>query len=164
MLFRSPEWVAVAHVLEEYLDNISQQRSLDYNELIHEAVRLTHDRRDLTDISQRYKAIYVDEYQDTDPMQIQLLKNLAAPGTLLVAVGDPDQSIYGFRGADSWAIRGFSTDFEYLAPQMAVLNTTRRFGVRIRDAAYRVIERNPLGDLPREIKEDRKSTRLNSSH
>lgn len=155
-----PEWVAVAHVLEEYLDNITQQRSLDYNELIHAAVRLTHERRELTDISQRYKAIYVDEYQDTDPMQIQLLKNLAAPGTLMVAVGDPDQSIYGFRGADSWAIRGFATDFEYLAPQMAVLNTTRRFGVQIRDAAYRVIDRNPLGDLPREIKDQHRNLRM----
>lgn len=146
-----PEWVAVAHVLEEYLDVIDQQSSLDYNELISRAVALTSERREHSDLIRRYRAIYVDEYQDTDPQQIELLKNLAAPGTILVAVGDPDQSIYGFRGADSRAVRKFQEDFDYLGADISVLNTTRRFGHVIRDAAYRVIERNPLGDMPLEV-------------
>lgn len=142
------EWLAVAHVLDEYLDLIDQQASIDYNELIGHAVALTGQEHIQAILKTRYRAIYVDEYQDTDPQQIQLLQNLAVPGSILVTVGDPDQSIYGFRGADSRAVRKFLTDFEYLKPRVSVLTQTRRFGVNILDAAYRVINRNALGDFP----------------
>ncbi len=142
------EWQAVAAVLDEYLDSIDQQASLDYNELIGHAVSLTQQEHVQAILKTRYRAIYVDEYQDTDPQQIQLLQNLAVPGCILVTVGDPDQSIYGFRGADTRAVRKFLTDFEYLSPKVSVLTKTRRFGTEILDAAYRVINRNALGDFP----------------
>ena len=55
--------------------------------------------------------VFVDELQDTDPAQVELLRLLAGGGRDLVAVGDPDQSIYGFRGADVSGIDGFPETF-----------------------------------------------------
>jgi len=59
----------------------------------------------------RWPQISVDEYQDIDPVQYALLRSLAADGTGLTAIGDPDQSIYGFRGADVGIFARFAADF-----------------------------------------------------
>ena len=57
------------------------------------------------------RLVIVDEYQDTDPAQEQVLRALAAAGAQLVVVGDPDQSIYGFRGAEVSGILNFAERF-----------------------------------------------------
>ena len=75
--------------------------------------------------ARRYDAVFVDEYQDTDPAQVRLLRALAGDGRDLVAFGDPDQSIYAFRGADVNGILDFPDAFPPRAtaapPPVAVL-------------------------------------------
>ena len=85
--------------------------------------------------------VFVDELQDTDPAQVELLALLAGEGRDLVAVGDPDQSVYGFRGADVTGIRDFRDRFRTgegdLAPVVA-LTTCRRSGATLLAASRRV--------------------------
>ena len=80
------------------------------------------------------KAVYVDEYQDTDPSQVRLLGAIGGDGRDLVVVGDPDQSIYAFRGADVRGILEFPTQFPQAdgsPADVVALSTTRRFGERL---------------------------------
>src|SRR5687767_15839667 len=89
----------------------------------------------------RWSWVFVDEYQDTDPSQVALLRALAGGGRNLVVVGDPDQSIYGFRGADVRGILDFPAEFRTAdGSQAAViaLGTTRRFGSRLLRASRSV--------------------------
>ena len=95
---------------------------------------------------QAYDVVLVDEYQDTDPAQEDLLHALAGDGRELIAVGDPDQSIYGFRGADIRAVRRFPDRFR--APdgspaKVIALRTCRRSGQVLLAASRRVAARLP---------------------
>lgn len=126
-----PEWVAAGRFLEDYLVNLDSQSALDYADLVTRAVALARRPDVQTELRQRYRWVFVDEYQDTDPGQVALLQALAGDGRNLVVVGDPDQSIYGFRGAEVRGILDFPREFPTLtgdpAPVVA-LQTTRRFG------------------------------------
>ena len=84
---------------------------LDYSELIHRAVLLAETDDVRAQLRAQFKAVFVDEYQDTDPSQVRLLQAIAGDGRDLVVVGDPDQSIYAFRGADVRGILEFPTQF-----------------------------------------------------
>ncbi|BFO15115.1 hypothetical protein SHKM778_15030 [Streptomyces sp. KM77-8] len=103
-----PDWRAASAFLAEYLDVLDLQGVLDYAELVHRAVLLAGRPEIAGRLAARYDAVYVDEYQDTDPAQVRLLHALAG-GRTLVAFGDPDQSIYAFRGADVGGILEFPT-------------------------------------------------------
>ncbi|MFI5662965.1 ATP-dependent helicase [Streptomyces sp. NPDC051684] len=146
-----PDWRAAATFLAEYLDVLDAQGVLDYAELVHRAVLLAH-RTEVADrLATQYDAVFVDEYQDTDPAQVRLLHALAGGGRTLVAFGDPDQSIYAFRGADVNGILDFRDDFPRVdgtpAP-VEVLTTSRRSGARLLEATRRVTQRMPLTRLP----------------
>jgi superfamily I DNA/RNA helicase len=135
--------------MDEYLDVLDAEGVLDYSELIHRAVLLSH-RPDVQEyLHKTFSAIYVDEYQDTDPGQVALLKAMVNVDSALVVVGDVDQAIYGFRGADETGIRNFEQEFEsvFAKPiENVVLSTCRRFGSQIRSAASAVIgDRVPIG-------------------
>ncbi len=153
-------WAALADFLGEYLDVLDASGVLDYSELIHRAVMLLADPEVARTVGQRYQAIYVDEYQDTDPAQVRLLQFLTGPDSTLVAVGDPDQAIYGFRGADVGGILRFRDSFPTVsgAPaEVVVLRETRRFGSDIAQAAGRIIRRVGLGNLPAEVQREHRS-------
>ncbi len=155
-------WAALADFLGEYLDVLDASGVFDYSELIHRAVQILSDPAIASVLAQRYAAIYVDEYQDTDPAQVRLLQALTTPESTLVAVGDPDQSIYGFRGADVGGILRFREDFPTSSEEPArivVLSETRRFGEHIAAAAGRVIRRVGLGGLPIEVQREHRSPR-----
>lgn len=142
-----PAWSAVAQFLTEYLDVLDAEGVIDYSELVQRTVLLAQSPVVGAKLKGRYRAVFVDEYQDTDPAQVRLLQTITTPATSLVAVGDPDQAIYGFRGADVGGILKFSEDFRTVTGEPApvrVLNVTRRFGPTIRDAAGRVIRRVPM--------------------
>ena len=157
------EWEAISRVLEEYLDVIAQQRSLDYNELISHAVSLTSQPGVQAVLHQRYRAVFVDEYQDTDPLQVELLRNIIGPQATLIAVGDPDQSIYGFRGATDQSISQFAQDFGYLGEiSTTALRHTHRYGSEIRDASFRVISRNSIAALPLAERAEHRSLSVDS--
>lgn len=148
-----PDWSAAAAFLAEYLDNLDMQGALDYAELVHRAVLLA-DRPEVgARLTERYDAVFVDEYQDTDPAQVRLLSALAGRGRTLVAFGDPDQSIYAFRGAD---VNGI-LDFPYAFPladgrpaPVEVLTTSRRSGDQLMAATRLLTRRMPLPRLPAE--------------
>lgn len=155
------EWTAVAKLMSQYLHDLAERTMTDYNELIVKALQISGDIEAKKVLQQRYRVIVVDEYQDTDPLQVEILQNLVAPDACLVAVGDPDQSIYGFRGADSRAVNNFAEDFAYMnkftAPKEVALKITRRFGTNIADHAQRLIERNGYEEIPgKEKREHRK--------
>nr|WP_167468245.1 ATP-dependent DNA helicase [Streptomyces coelicoflavus] len=146
-----PDWRAAAVFLAEYLDVLDLQGVLDYAELVHRAVLLARRPEVAAHLTAQYDAVYVDEYQDTDPAQVRLLHALAGGGRSLVAFGDPDQSIYAFRGADVNGILDFPTAFPRAdgrpAP-VAVLRTSRRSGAALLAATRLLTQRMPLTRLP----------------
>ncbi|WP_328620366.1 ATP-dependent helicase [Streptomyces sp. NBC_00354] len=138
-----PDWKAAAAFLSEYLDVLDMQGTLDYAELVHRAVLLAERTPSL---AHSYDVIYVDEYQDTDASQLRLLRALAGPAGTLVAFGDPDQSIYAFRGADI----NNTLDFEGSFPGAAVhaLTVGRRSGANLLAATRLLTSRMPVPRLP----------------
>ncbi|POX55531.1 DNA helicase UvrD [Streptomyces sp. Ru71] len=146
-----PDWRAAAAFLAEYLDVLDLQGVLDYAELVHRAVLLARRPDVARQLADRYDAVYVDEYQDTDPAQVRLLHALFGHGRTLVAFGDPDQSIYAFRGADVNGILDFPAAFPRAdgrpAP-VAVLRTSRRSGAALLAATRLITQRMPLTRLP----------------
>lgn len=148
-----PDWRAAAAFLAEYLDVLDLQGVIDYAELVHRAVLLARRPDVAAWLAARYDAVYVDEYQDTDPAQVRLLDALAGGGRTLVAFGDPDQSIYAFRGADVNGILDFPHAFPRAdgrpAP-VSVLRTSRRSGAGLLAATRLLTQRMPLTRLPAE--------------
>lgn len=155
-----PDWGAAAEFLAEYLDVLDAQGVLDYAELVHRAVLLAERPEVSALLAGQYDAVFVDEYQDTDPAQVRLLHALAgnrgsAPGTGggrdLIAFGDPDQSIYAFRGADVNGILDFPETFSRAdgAPApVGVLTTSRRSAGQLLAATRLLTRRMPLTRLP----------------
>ena len=146
-----PDWKAAATFLAEYLDVLDLHGVLDYAELVHRAVLLAHRTPVADELATRYDAVFVDEYQDTDPAQVRLLHALAGDGRTLLAFGDPDQSIYTFRGADVNGILEFPDQFPRADKSPApveVLTTSRRSGAHLLDATRRITRRMPLTRLP----------------
>ncbi|UYM06105.1 ATP-dependent helicase [Solicola gregarius] len=138
------DWRSAADFFGEYLDVFDAQNLVDYAELVHRALIIAHDPQHRDELRAEFPLVVVDEYQDTDPAQVALLKALAGDGRDIIAVGDPDQSIYGFRGSDVRAIFRFPDEFRTRdgdpAPTLA-LTSTRRFGRRIVDVSRAVIDR-----------------------
>ncbi|MFE4649685.1 ATP-dependent helicase [Streptomyces sp. NPDC056707] len=155
-----PDWGAAAQFLAEYLDVLDAQGVLDYAELVHRAVLLAERPEVSALLAGEYDAVFVDEYQDTDPAQVRLLHALvgnrgigpgAGGGRDLVAFGDPDQSIYAFRGADVNGILDFPETFRRAdgAPApVGVLTTSRRSGEQLLAATRLLTRRMPLTRLP----------------
>ncbi|MET9834061.1 ATP-dependent DNA helicase [Streptomyces sp. NPDC006385] len=148
-----PDWRAAAAFLAEYLDVLDMQGVLDYAELVHRAVLLARRSGAAERLAAQYDAVYVDEYQDTDPAQVRLLRALAGGGRTLVAFGDPDQSIYAFRGADVNGILEFPQAFpraDGRPARVEVLRTSRRSGAAVLAATRLLTQRMPLTRLPAE--------------
>ncbi|QYJ05737.1 ATP-dependent helicase [Nocardioides panacisoli] len=149
-----PEYVAAGLFLEQYLDSLDSQGAVDYADLIRRA-RIEAEAHQ-PELRAQYRHVFVDEYQDTDPGQVALLRALAGDGRDLVAVGDPHQSIYGFRGAEVRGILEFPTQFRRTdgAPaDVVALRTTRRFGTNLLLASQRVAGRLGLpGTIPEQAR------------
>ncbi|MFJ2767812.1 UvrD-helicase domain-containing protein [Streptomyces sp. NPDC087300] len=148
-----PDWGAAASFLAEYLDVLDMQGVLDYAELVHRAVLLARRPEVARALGAQYDAVFVDEYQDTDPAQVRLLRALAGGGRSLVAFGDPDQSIYTFRGADVNGILEFPDAFPRVdgtPASVEVLTTSRRSGAQLLAATRLLTRRMPLTRLPAE--------------
>jgi superfamily I DNA/RNA helicase/RecB family exonuclease len=150
-----PEFVAAGLFLDQYLDSLDSQGAIDYADLIRRATIEAEVHRD--ELRARLRHVFVDEYQDTDPGQVALLRALAGDGRDLTVVGDPHQSIYGFRGAEVRGILDFPTEFPRAdgAPaDVVALRTTRRFGPRVLVASQRLAHRLALpGSIPLEARQ-----------
>lgn len=134
------DWARVADTIDEYHHVADLQNLSDYTDLVTRAVGLAADPELGQALRGRYRLVVVDEYQDTDPLQVELLAQLTADGSDLVVVGDHDQAIYGFRGADVGGVFDFPRRF---GARVLALETTRRFGPRILAASRAVLA--PMG-------------------
>jgi superfamily I DNA/RNA helicase/RecB family exonuclease len=144
------DWVAAGAFLDRYAArfDLAPVPAYDYAEIVRIAAGLLGRAATRQRERDAYDAVFVDEYQDSDPAQESLLLALAGDGRDLVAVGDPDQSIYAFRGADVRALTGFPGKFRAPdgspAPVIA-LHTCRRSGPDLLAASRRIARRLPPG-------------------
>ena len=107
-----PKTERVAHIYEEYRKELLRANALDFDDLLLEAVRLLKSIANVREYyNQRFQYILVDEYQDTNRPQYELMRALAGTRHNVCAVGDEDQSIYSWRGADIRNILEFEKDF-----------------------------------------------------
>lgn len=103
----------VAEIYAIYQNRLKENNALDFDDLIFKTVELFKLRPDVLEkYQERFRYIMVDEYQDTNGSQYQLVKLLASKYNNLCVVGDDDQSIYGWRGADIKNILDFEKDFQ----------------------------------------------------
>ncbi len=129
-------------VWQRYHAALTAAGALDFDDLVLRAVQLLEtDPSTLQTLHARYRWISVDEYQDVNAAQYKLLRILAGPDANLCVIGDPDQAIYGFRGADHRFFLSFAEDFP--GAQRLNLERNYRSAQAILDAAAQVISRNP---------------------
>ena len=131
----------VAKCYTIYQKELRQSEAMDFDDLIMLTLRLFDQNPDvLTYYQQRYQYIHVDEYQDTNHAQYQLVKLLASRFKNICVVGDADQSIYGWRGADMQNILDFEKD--YPEAKVVLLEENYRSTKTILQAANEVIRNN----------------------
>jgi len=107
-----PKTERVAHIYEEYRKELRKANALDFDDLLLETVRLLKAVPAVRDYyNRRYQYVMIDEYQDTNRPQYELMRLLAGSHHNICAVGDEDQSIYSWRGADIRNILEFEKDF-----------------------------------------------------
>ena len=142
------DWMAAATFLDRYAArfDLAPVPAYDYAEIVRIAAALLSRAETRQRERGAYDVVLVDEYQDSDPAQESLLMALAGDGRELIAVGDPDQSIYAFRGADVRALTEFPDRFRTADGQPApvvALRACRRSGPVLLAASRRVARRLP---------------------
>lgn len=131
----------VAQVYELYQNKLQENNALDFDDLIFTTVKLFHAFPDVLDrYRERFRYISVDEYQDTNAAQYTLTKMLAGKYKNICVVGDADQSIYGWRGADMRNILNFERD--YPEAHVVILEQNYRSTKTILNAANALISNN----------------------
>jgi DNA helicase II / ATP-dependent DNA helicase PcrA len=107
-----PKTEKIAHIFEEYRKELLKANAMDFDDLLLEAMRLLKSVAAVREYyNRRFQYLLVDEYQDTNRPQYELMRLLAGSGHNVCAVGDEDQSIYSWRGADIRNILEFEADF-----------------------------------------------------
>lgn len=148
----------VYRVYEKYQKELLESNSVDFDDLLLWTHKLLSDNPQIRDnYSRRFHHILVDEFQDTNTVQYQLLKLLAGPDGNLFAVGDEDQSIYRWRGADYRNILQFEKDYPNC--EKILLEQNYRSVQNVLDAAGGVIDRNK-NRTPKKLFSDRGSGEL----
>lgn len=136
-------------------DNIKQETgTYDYYDQLALPLRILCDRPNIAQrLTHEYRYVLVDEYQDTSPVQDDLLRAIVPRDGNIFAVGDDDQSIYSFRGADINNILSFTSHFADVKPSVLIRNY--RSGQPILDAAYRLICHNDPERLEHKLNLDK---------
>ncbi|MGI6649093.1 MAG: UvrD-helicase domain-containing protein [Bacillota bacterium] len=131
----------IAELYIWYQKRLKELNGLDFDDLIMQTVQLFRDNPEILDYYQnKFQYILVDEYQDTNHSQYVLVKMLADKHRNLCVVGDPDQSIYGWRGADLTNILNFEKD--YPEARIIKLEENYRSTQTILEAANQVVKQN----------------------
>ena len=137
----SPYQATLARVYRCYQERLKRCNAVDFGDLLLLTVRLFEEHDEvLGKYRQRYRWILVDEYQDTNPVQYRLVQLLAGERKNLCVVGDDDQSIYGWRGADIRNILEFEKDFPGV--KVVKLEQNYRSSKTILDGAWNVVQKN----------------------
>ena len=138
----TPDARHTADIYAQYEKILAQSKALDFDDLLLRSARLLRDSALVREKWQRrFQYIHVDEYQDTNRVQYDLLRLLTGPHQNICVVGDEDQSIYRWRGADVSILLSFSRDF----PGAKVIRLERNYRSTqsILDAAGAVVKNNP---------------------
>src|SRR5918999_3305693 len=131
----------IAKIYERYLQTLRDCNALDFDDLLLKTVELFETSEPTRDFyARKFRYVMVDEYQDTNRPQYMLVRRLAAVHRNLAVVGDPDQSIYKWRGADLRNIMDFEQDFP--EARIVKLEQNYRSTQVILDAASSVIRKN----------------------
>ena len=139
--FNTPDDRIVKEVYYRYIDILQKNNSVDFDDLLLLPVKLFTEHKDVLERYQDiYKYILIDEYQDTNEVQYKLSKLLAKKYKNIFIVGDPDQSIYMFRGANFHNILNFEKD--YKDAEVIPLEENYRSTKNILDTANSVIKNN----------------------
>ncbi|HJV35438.1 ATP-dependent helicase [Geomonas sp.] len=137
----TPYQATIARVYALYQQRLQRCNALDFGDLLLLTVRLFEENPEVLErYRNRYRWILVDEYQDTNPVQYRLVQLLAGRDRNLCVVGDDDQSIYGWRGADIRNILEFEKDFPGV--KVVKLEQNYRSTRTILDGAWNVVEKN----------------------
>jgi DNA helicase-2/ATP-dependent DNA helicase PcrA len=138
---RDPKSGKMAVVYDYYEQALRRANALDFDDLLLEAVRLLrHDEAVRRRMVERFRYILVDEYQDTNRSQYELVRLLTGPERNICVVGDEDQSIYGWRGADIRNILDFERD--YPGAELIRLEQNYRSTKNILEAASHLVAHN----------------------
>ncbi|MEZ4357430.1 MAG: UvrD-helicase domain-containing protein [Eubacteriales bacterium] len=131
----------IAKIYKEYEKAMKKNAAFDFDDLLLKTRQLLDNEEVLKKYSSKFEHILVDEYQDTNLVQYDILKKLSSFHKNIFVVGDDDQSIYGFRGADIRNILEFEKDFS--SAKIVRLEQNYRSHQRILDVANSVIKNNP---------------------
>lgn len=132
---------ALAKIYARYQDILSENNALDFDDLLMKTAFLLHDCPDVcSELGNRFKFLLIDEYQDTNRAQYSIAKSLASAHNNICVTGDPDQSIYRWRGADIRNILAFENDW----PNAAVVKLEENFRSKpeILEMADKLISQN----------------------
>ncbi len=131
----------IARVYPAYEQSCNKEGLVDFSELLLRVKELLQNNQDLRELQhRRFKEILVDEFQDTSSLQYELLKLIAGPDTHILVVGDDDQSIYGWRGAEITNMKHFSEEFKDVKVYALMRNYRSR--QNILDVANAIISKN----------------------
>ena len=134
--------LAIVEVYRRYQEGLQIQNVVDFDDLLLRTAELLRAHEDVrAQLSEQWRYVMVDEYQDTNLAQFDVLRRLVDPHHNLCVVGDDDQSIYGWRGADVRNILGFESHFP--GAKRVVLDTNYRSTGSILATANAVIAENP---------------------
>ncbi len=128
-------------IFEAYQNRLREYNALDFDDLLLESYRLLNENKEIKlKYQKKFTHIFIDEYQDINNIQYKLIKLLALAAQNLTVIGDPDQAIYAFRGANIENFTQFKKDFP-LYKEISLENNYRSSGI-ILDASQQVIVKN----------------------
>jgi len=160
-----PNYKKIAQIYEQYEKYIKDNNLVDFDDLLVLPYKILDENEDLCrETSERYKYIMVDEYQDTNDLQYRLIRKICSTHENICVVGDDDQSIYGWRGANIKNILDFKNEFSNT--KVIKLENNYRSTTNILNAANGLIEHNRsrLGKVLKSTKGDGEKISLIESH
>ena len=130
-------------IFKKYSERLKEFGRIDFDDMIFRCYEvLSRDPRALQTYRERFKYILIDEYQDINPMQYKVIRLLGGDTMNIFAVGDDDQSIYGFRGSSPEIMLSFSEEFKDYDPKEIPLTVNYRCNKAILESALKVISLN----------------------